>query len=145
MNICDDSDETEPDPNIINASRNPPSFPVVSCETGTVNTELNMVHQTDPSVKGGNNIETTENISPTELAVEGGNCSNMSPPTVKGGNRLDNSMIDDSDDDTILLSTPSLDSTVGYVNDIDLEETTFNPISLKQNCIQALSQSVVVS
>ena len=148
LNICDDGDEAEPDLNIVTASQNPPSFPVVSYETNNVEPKTGTaVHQTDSSVKGGN----TENILQRELDVGGGNddgiISERTSPTVTGGNRLENPIVDDSDDDTVLLTTPtpSPDSTVGYVDDADLDETTFNLISLKQNCIQTLSQFVVVS
>ena len=80
----------------------------------------------------------TESSSSIEVPVKGGNGNNMPLCSPKGRN------ISDSDDATILLSTPSLDSTMCYKDDISLGESLLSPISLKQNCLQVLSQCVAV-
>ena len=128
LNICDDSNDTEPDPAIIIASRNPPSFPEGTYTNGIPSNDVN----DDKPVKGGNHIEHTE--SP----VKGGNDSILLPGSPKGRNTSD------SDDATILLSMPSPDTTMSYGDDINSVASLLSPISLKQICIQVISQSVAV-
>ena len=54
LNICDDSDDTGPDPAIIDASRNPPSFPNGNYTNGIVYSDPSGYQQPDPPVKGRN-------------------------------------------------------------------------------------------
>ena len=134
LNICDDSNDTEPDPVIIVASHNLPSFPEGTYTNDISSNDVN----DDTPVKGGNHIEHTEITALAESPVKGGNDSIMLPGSPKGGNTSD------SDDATILLSTPSPDTTMSYGDDINSVASLLSLISLKQNCIQVISQSVAV-
>ena len=138
LNICDDSDDTGPDPAIIVASQNPPSFPNGNYTNGIVDSDLSRSQQPDPKVKGGNVSGHTDSSLTIEVPAKGGNCSNSPMCSPEGRNNSD------SDDATILLSTPvpSPDSTMGYEDDISL--SLLSPVSLKQNCLQVLSQNVSV-
>ena len=71
----------------------------------------------------------------TESPIKGGNDNTTLLGSLKGGNSSD------SDDATILLSMPSPDTTMSYGEDIHSVTSMLSPISLKQNCIQVLSEN----